>query len=61
MESPVFTYQEAADYLKISTRQIERLSADGTIPRVKLGRATRFNREDLDDFRLRASRAAQAD
>ena len=40
----------AADYLAISERKLWDLSQNGTIPIVRLGRATRYDLIDLDNF-----------
>jgi excisionase family DNA binding protein len=42
--------QEAADYLSMSEEWIRQRGRDGTLPTVKLGRATRFRRSDLDEW-----------
>ena len=48
--SPLFTTDQAADYLQISVRSVKNLLGDGRIPFIKIGRATRIHREDLDGF-----------
>ena len=40
----------AADYLAISERKLWDLSQSGVIPVVRLGRATRYDLIDLDNF-----------
>lgn len=40
----------AADYLAISERKLWDLSKNGIIPIVRLGRATRYDLIDLDNF-----------
>ena len=40
----------AADYLAISERKLWDLSQNGIIPVVRLGRATRYDLIDLDNF-----------
>jgi len=40
----------AADYLAISERKLWDLSRNGIIPVVRLGRATRYDLIDLDNF-----------
>jgi len=40
----------AANYLAISERKLWDLSQNGIIPVVRLGRATRYDLNDLDDF-----------
>lgn len=41
---------EAADHLAISRRKLEQLVADSQIPKVKIGKATRFRMSDLAAF-----------
>jgi len=48
--SPLFTTDQAADYLQISVRSVKNLLGDGRIPFIKIGRATRIHRDDLDGF-----------
>ncbi len=47
--------KEAAEYLNCSTRAVERYTASGKLPCVyiagKYGKETRYNQEDLDQFR----------
>jgi excisionase family DNA binding protein len=42
--------KEAADYLSMSEEWIRQRGRDGTLPTVKLGRATRFRRSALDEW-----------
>ena len=46
---------EAARYLSVSERYIDRLAASGKLQRIKLGRKTVFSLRDLDAL-LEASR-----
>lgn len=39
---------EVADILRVSTRTVDRLIADGELPASKIGRAVRINRVDVD-------------
>lgn len=48
--SPLFTTDQAADYLQISIRSVKNLLGDGRIPFIKIGRTTRIHRDDLDGF-----------
>ena len=48
--SPLFTTDQAADYLQISVRSVKNLLGDGRIPFIKIGRTTRIHRDDLDGF-----------
>jgi excisionase family DNA binding protein len=42
--------EQAADYLGVSVRTIKTLMSDGQLPYVKIGRCTRLDAADLDDF-----------
>ena len=44
------TSKHAAEYLCISERKLWDLSQNGIIPVVRLGRATRYDLIDLDNF-----------
>lgn len=44
------TRQEAAAFLRISPRKLDALTASGAIPRVRIGAAVRFDRDDLEAF-----------
>lgn len=46
MTSSMLTREDAAEYLKVSTRTIDRMS----IPKIKLGRATRYLKSDIEAF-----------
>ena len=48
--------EEAAQYLGCSPHTLRRWTCRGRVPHLKVGRLTRFLREDLDAF-LRATRA----
>lgn len=54
--SPLFTTDQAAEYLQISVRSVKNLLGDGRIPFIKIGRATRIHRDDLDGFIARNRR-----
>jgi excisionase family DNA binding protein len=41
---------EAADYLGIRPRTVEKLAHTGQLPFIKLGRSTRYELGDLDAF-----------
>ncbi len=41
---------QAADYLGVSVRTMKTLMSDGQLPYVKIGRCTRLDAGDLDDF-----------
>ncbi|NOY41267.1 MAG: helix-turn-helix domain-containing protein [Planctomycetes bacterium] len=42
--------REASTYLAISPRKLDSLTADGSLPRVKIGSCVRFEQADLDAF-----------
>lgn len=42
--------EDAAEYLSISAKMIDRLYQSGRLPRIKLGRSTRYRIKDLDSF-----------
>jgi excisionase family DNA binding protein len=46
--SPWFTVTEAAEYLRVSDRTIERLVARGKLPSYAIGRRRLFHRDALD-------------
>ena len=54
MEPPL-TKTEAAKYLNVSERYIDRLWAERRITAIKYGRLIRFQKSDLDAF-IKASR-----
>jgi len=50
----LLTAKDAAKYLCISERKLWDMSKAGEIPAVRLGRAVRYDRNDLDSFIQRA-------
>ncbi len=42
--------REAATYLAISPRKLDQLTAEGHLPRIKIGSCVRFEQADLDAF-----------
>ena len=44
----------ASRYLAISERKLWSMTKAGTLPAVRLGRAVRYDRRDLDDFIVQA-------
>ncbi|MFJ8668539.1 helix-turn-helix domain-containing protein [Streptomyces sp. NPDC093600] len=46
----LFTVKDAADYLSLGRSTIYELMAAGALPYVKVGRARRVRRTDLDAF-----------
>jgi excisionase family DNA binding protein len=45
MRAPLWTCDDVARYLRVSTRTLRRRAADGTIPAVRIGGALRFEPE----------------
>ena len=43
-----YTIDEAAEYLGMSRRYVQKRMADGTLPFHKFGTAVRFHKDDLD-------------
>jgi excisionase family DNA binding protein len=48
--SHLLTTEQAAEYLGVSARTVKQLMSRGQMPYVKIGRATRLDPGDLDDF-----------
>jgi excisionase family DNA binding protein len=48
------TRHEAANYLKVSMKTIDRWIRDGKLPAAKQGRIVRLRRDDLDAFMLQS-------
>ena len=48
--TPLLSRREACDYLAISPRKLDQLTADGDLPRVKIGSCVRFERADLEAY-----------
>lgn len=45
---PLMTPEEAATYLKLSEGTVRNMASEGTLPKVKIGRALRFRLSDLN-------------
>ena len=54
-EHDLMTCEEAAAYLRLHTRTVGRLLAQGKLPGVKVGRQWRLRRTDLDAYLRGAS------
>ncbi|MGH9062574.1 MAG: helix-turn-helix domain-containing protein [Acidimicrobiales bacterium] len=54
--TPLLTTEQAAQYLQVSVRMVKNLMGDGRVAYVKIGRATRIHREDLDEYIARNRR-----
>jgi excisionase family DNA binding protein len=48
--SRLLTTEQAAEYLGVSARTVKQLMSRGQMPYVKIGRSTRLDPGDLDDF-----------
>ncbi len=46
-EPALFTTQEAAEFLRVSTRHLWTITETGLIPRIKMGRCVRYKMNDL--------------
>lgn len=46
----LLTIQQAASYLAVSIRTVKQLLSDGRVAYVKIGRATRITKDDLDGY-----------
>lgn len=49
-EEEVLTKTQAARYLKVSSRKLDRLVAEGEIKKIKSGRSVRFRKQDLEKY-----------
>lgn len=49
-ERPVLTEAQAAEELQVCTRTLRKARQDGALPYILIGRAVRYNREDLDAY-----------
>ena len=46
--------EETADVLAVSVRTVKNLMSEGKLAYVKIGRATRINRTDIDEYIMRS-------
>jgi excisionase family DNA binding protein len=46
----LLTAKDVRDILKVSRAQVDRLMASGQLKRVKIGRALRFRRSDIESY-----------
>jgi excisionase family DNA binding protein len=56
VSGPLLKVQAAAEYLAISTRQVQYLSQRGELPCVRMGTSTRYRVADLESFISRCRR-----
>ena len=49
-ENEIMTVQEVARYLRLNEATIYKMANAGDIPAVKVGRAWRFRRQQIDDW-----------
>jgi excisionase family DNA binding protein len=47
---PLLKTKEAAEYLRISPRQVQYLSGRGELPCIRMGKSTRYTTTDLEEF-----------
>ncbi len=50
VQSPLWSYQEAADFLRISVPGVKKWQRERKIPFLKVGRRTFFLKPDLETF-----------
>jgi excisionase family DNA binding protein len=50
VRSEILTVGEAAEYLRMSSHWVYKRTADGSLPCLRVGRAVRFRRSDLDSW-----------
>ena len=55
--SPFMTINEVSDFLRLSTRQIRRLVAQGLLRPTRFGRSVRIHQRDLDSFVMSQNRS----
>jgi excisionase family DNA binding protein len=46
----LYTVEQTADLLSVSTKTIRRLIKSGDIPHVRIGRAVRLNSQEIEDW-----------
>jgi excisionase family DNA binding protein len=54
--SVVLTSEQAAECLQVSLRTIKNLMSDGQLAYIKVGRATRIHRHDIEEYLARNRR-----
>lgn len=54
--APLLTTDQTAEYLHVSARTVKNLLADGRLAYIKIGRATRIQRQDIDGYIARNRR-----
>lgn len=47
---PLLTAEQAAEYLQVSLRTVKNLTSNGQLAYIKVGRATRFHRDDIEEY-----------
>lgn len=50
MSDEILTLKELADYLKLAEKTTYRLTAEGKLPRFKVGGSWRFRKSDIDSW-----------
>jgi excisionase family DNA binding protein len=54
--APLLTTDETAEYLHVSARTVKNLLAGGRLAYIKIGRATRIHRQDIERYVARNRR-----
>ena len=60
MSENILTLHDVAEYLRVHPSTVYRLIKRGELPRFKIGRDFRFNRESIDRWRNERERALRA-
>lgn len=50
IHDPLMTAEQAGDYLQLAEQTVRDMAHRGEIPKVKIGRALRFRRSDLNEW-----------
>lgn len=50
MPSVLLTSEQTAQYLQVSLRTVKNLMSDGCLAYIKIGRATRINLKDIEEY-----------
>lgn len=51
----LYTRQELAEYLRVTTRTVDKLVASGAIPVIKVGAASRYRDKDIEKYLTEAT------
>jgi excisionase family DNA binding protein len=61
LATTIMTLDEVASYLRVHTSTVYRMAKNRSIPAFKIGSDWRFNRESIDQWRVRAEQSAATD